>query len=370
MIESDVIVVGGGPAGSSCARSLVTEGMRVTVLDKAEFPRDKLCAGWVTPPVLEALDVDPQVYGQENVISPITGFHTGIIGKPMVSTDYGDVVSYGIRRCEFDTYLLERCGAEVVQGYHVKTIEKDKGRWIVNGEYSAPALVGAAGFSCPVARAIDAKSSEGELAIAAKEVEFELSDTASGDTAVESGHPELFFCEDLKGYGWCFRKDNYLNVGIGREDKQGLGGHLESFVEFLKSSGRVSCELPAKFPGHAYLIYGHTPRKLLADGALLIGDSAGLAYPRSGEGIRPAVESGQIAAGVIAAAHNDFSAANLARYETEIEQRFGKREARPDILPESLTIMAARFLMQTQWFTRNFMLDRWFLHRHAKSEQA
>lgn len=363
MIESDVIVVGGGPAGSTCARALVDNGMRVTLLDKARFPRDKPCAGWVTPPVLEALQLDPQEYGRDHVISPITGFQTGIMGQPMVSTRYDEVISYGIRRCEFDTFLLERCGADVVQGCHVKSIEREGGKWVVNGEYTTLMLVGAAGFSCPVVRAIDAKSEKGELAVAAKEVEFQLEERELQETAVDEGTPELFFCDDLKGYGWCFRKGNYLNVGIGREDKQGLGDHLDSFVDFLKSSGRISCQLPAKFPGHAYLIYGHTPRKIVDDGALLIGDSAGLAYPRSGEGIRPAVESAMAAANVIAGAHNDFSREVLAPYEDEVERLYGKREEPVDVLPRALTMMAARYLMQTQWFTRQFMLDRWFLHR-------
>lgn len=362
MKECDVIVVGGGPAGSSCARALVNDGFQVTVLDKAVFPRDKLCAGWVTPPVLEALDIDPAEYAKDHVMAGIKGFRTGIMGRSMVTTRYDDIVSYGVRRCEFDTWLLHRCGADTVQGYHVKKVEFQDDRWIIDDEYSAPMLVGAAGFSCPVVRAIDAKSPRGELAIAAKEVEFELTERQCEEMAVASDTPELFFCEDLKGYGWCFRKDNYINVGIGREDKHGLGGHLEHFVEFLRSSGRLSCDLPDKFPGHAYLIYGHTPRKLLDDHALLIGDAAGLAYPRSGEGIRPAVESGLAAARVITNAGDDYRATSLTGYEEEIERLFGKRQQPAEILPAALTIMAAHLLMKTHWFTRAFMLDRWFLH--------
>ncbi|MBD3646232.1 MAG: hypothetical protein HUJ31_02010 [Pseudomonadales bacterium] len=102
---------------------------------------------------------------------------------------------------------------------------------------------------------------------------------------------------------------------------------------------------------------------LLDDGALLIGDSAGLAYPRSGEGIRPAVESAMMAAEVIVEAHNGYTREALAPYEDEIERQFGKREEPANLLPQALTIMAAHYLMKTQWFTRQFMLDRWFLHR-------
>jgi len=363
MITSDVLIVGGGPSGSSCAKALVDRGFRVTVLDKAEFPRDKLCAGWVTPPVLNALGVDPAEYGRDHVIAGITGFRTGIMGESPVGTQYDEIVSYGVRRCEFDTWLLEHCGADVVQHHHVKRIERRSHGWVIDDEYSAPLVVGAAGYSCPVVRAIDAKSPGGELAVAAKEVEFEMTGPQKRETAVESGTPELFFCEDLKGYGWCFRKGDYLNVGIGREDKNGLGNHLTAFVDFLEQGGRVGKGLPRKFPGHAYLIYGHTPRKLVDDRALLIGDAAGLAYPRSGEGIRPAVESGLLAARVITDAAEDYSRDTLAAYEEAIENRFGKRKQPVEVLPDSLTVMAAHLLMKTQWFTRQFMLDRWFLHR-------
>jgi len=58
----DVIVVGGGPAGSSCAARLVQAGASVLVLDRVEFPRTKLCAGWITPEVVADLNLDMKVY--------------------------------------------------------------------------------------------------------------------------------------------------------------------------------------------------------------------------------------------------------------------------------------------------------------------
>ena len=62
-MEFDVLIVGGGPAGASCAWALRQAGLDVVVLDQAQFPRDKVCAGWITPPVLTALGIDPQDYG-------------------------------------------------------------------------------------------------------------------------------------------------------------------------------------------------------------------------------------------------------------------------------------------------------------------
>src|SRR5262245_14891203 len=99
MDACDCLVVGGGPAGSSCARVLIQAGLDVVVLDKATFPRDKICAGWITPAVVDELDLDLTDYQRERTLQPITGFRTGLIGGPPVSTNYHRPVSYGIRRC-------------------------------------------------------------------------------------------------------------------------------------------------------------------------------------------------------------------------------------------------------------------------------
>lgn len=363
MIESDVIIVGGGPAGSSCASVLTANGLKVTLLDRQSFPRDKLCAGWVTPPVFESLNIDLEGYASECLLVPIRGFRTSVLPLDCVNTRYDKIVSYGIRRCEFDTYLLRRCGAETVEGCYVKEIAKRDGRWLVNDEYSAPMLIGAGGFACPVVRAMDAKSRHGELAVAAKEIEFELDEADAEKLPLESGLPELHFCSDLKGYGWCFRKGDYLNVGMGREEKGNLTSHLEKYLDYLEETGRIPREMKRKFPGHAYLIYGHTPRKIVDPGVLLIGDAAGLAYPRSGEGIRPAVESGMLAARVILDAKLDYSATSLKRYEQGLEEIYGSRRQGKTLIPRSLIVAAGRYLMSTIWFTRHCVLDRWFLHR-------
>src|SRR5690349_12740904 len=75
-VEScDVLIVGGGPAGSSCAWRLKQAGLDVLVLDKSVFPRDKVCAGWVTPQVTEALQFDLNDYKRrDRTFQPITGF--------------------------------------------------------------------------------------------------------------------------------------------------------------------------------------------------------------------------------------------------------------------------------------------------------
>ena len=86
MQHCDVLIVGGGPAGSSCAWMLHRAGLDVVVLDRAVFPRDKVCAGWITPPVVAALHLDLDDYRRGRTLQPITGFRTGVIGDPHTPT--------------------------------------------------------------------------------------------------------------------------------------------------------------------------------------------------------------------------------------------------------------------------------------------
>src|SRR5262245_39793251 len=151
----DALVVGGGPAGSSAALRLRAAGLDVAVIDAARFPRDKPCAGWITPEVVSALELDVDEYRQDRTFQPITGFRTGRIGGPAVLTRYGRPVSFAFRRCEFDAYLLRRSAAALRLGTPARRLERRGGTWIVDDEVRAPVLVGAGGHFCPVARLLN-----------------------------------------------------------------------------------------------------------------------------------------------------------------------------------------------------------------------
>src|SRR5437868_2993651 len=99
MDRCDVLIVGGGPAGSTCARHLVRAGLDVLIADKAEFPRDKVCAGWITPEVVRTLELDLESYGRTRTLQAFSGFQTSAFGRPSRQTDFGRIVSFGIRRC-------------------------------------------------------------------------------------------------------------------------------------------------------------------------------------------------------------------------------------------------------------------------------
>src|SRR5271157_774803 len=152
MQSADVIIIGGGPAGSTCAGRLRGGGLDVLIVDKAEFPRGKLCSGWITPGVVDDLKLDVEDYSQGRVFQPMSGFSIGRIGGGRVKVEYGKTVSYGILRRQFDEYLLRRSEARVALGEAAKSIERNAGAWIVNGQYQASMLVAAGGHFCPVAR--------------------------------------------------------------------------------------------------------------------------------------------------------------------------------------------------------------------------
>ncbi len=366
MDSCDVLIVGGGPAGSSCAWALGSSGLNVLVLDKSGFPRDKVCGGWITPQVMQALDFDPDDYARGRTLQPITGFRISSMGGREVEVPFHHIVSYGIRRCEFDEYLLRRCGARVREGVAVTSIERSGEGWLVNGEIKTRLLVGAGGHFCPVARVL--ANHHEEEPVVAQEIEFAMTPDQAAKCGVQGEVPELFFSSDLKGYGWCFRKGNMLNVGLGRLDQRALPEHVGRFVRWLQATGKAPFDLPGRPRGHAYLLLGYSPRPLVADSALLIGDAAGLAYAPSGEGIRTAVESGILAAQAIARARGAYRREQLEVYSALLENRFQSKPGAGQPLswrmPQTLRNFAGRLLLRSESFCRHTVMERWFLHRH------
>jgi menaquinone-9 beta-reductase len=375
MDSCDVVIVGAGPAGSACAWKLRRAGLDVAVLEKRRFPRDKVCGGWITPPVLEELEIDPSDYaGSGRIFQPITGFRTSRMGDADVETHYGKPVSYGIRRFEFDHYLAARSGARLIEGVAFSSLERLGDGWLVNNQLKAGLVIGAGGHFCPVARHLGAKGG-GEAIVAAQETEFEMDARQQEECSIRSEVPELFFCPDMKGYGWAFRKGNFLNIGLGRLDRRHLSDHVAGFVNFLKSVRKIPGDVASSLSGHAYLLYGLGGRRLVTDGILLIGDAAGLAYWQSGEGIRPAVESGLLAAETVVAARGDYREGRLEQYRRMIAGHFGKAErdwasGLAGLIPQSWIAVVARKLLATRWFSRHVLLDHWFLHSHQSALRA
>jgi menaquinone-9 beta-reductase len=372
-MRCDVLIVGGGPAGSTCARQLVRAGLDVVVLDRSDFPREKLCAGWITPQIVTSLQLDLTDYGRHWCLQPLDGFTCGLMKGESVSVRYPQPVSYAIRRCEFDHFLLQRCGAQLRLNEALDSVERNADGWLVNKTIQTRLLIGAGGHFCPVARLLGATIGSREPAIYAQEVEFKMSAEQAATCSVDPRQAELYFCDDLSGYAWCVRKGDYLNVGLGREDNNGLGTLLRHFWSSLAQRHTLPQDLPLRFKGHAYLLYNQSHRDIVMDQCLLVGDAAGLASPHSGEGIRPAVESALLAAQVIGDAQGDYSTSSLQRYEGQLHERFG---ARPRAHAASTGWLApvrqsiGRQALRHEWFARHVLLDRFFLHRKTPALNA
>src|SRR5262249_40166147 len=156
---------------------------------------------------VQELRLDEREYRQKGrIFQPIFGFRTSRMGSGEVVTRYEEPVSYGIRRCEFDTYLLYRSGARLRLGEPVTSLTRSGRCWIVNETHEAPLLIGAGGHYCPVARWLGRQPRLVEHPVTAQEIEFQLDSDQQSACRVEPEMPELFFCRDLLGYGWCFRK--------------------------------------------------------------------------------------------------------------------------------------------------------------------
>lgn len=145
MQHADVIVVGGGPAGSTCAWKLRQAGMDVLVLDRSEFPRTKLCAGWITPQVVDDLEFNIDEYPHSFLSFDRLELNwRGLRFRKKT-------VQHSIRRYEFDEYLLKRSGARLAT-HKVKRIDRAGKRLTIDDLFSCDYLVGAGGTSCPVYR--------------------------------------------------------------------------------------------------------------------------------------------------------------------------------------------------------------------------
>src|SRR5437867_470147 len=106
----DVVVVGGGPAGSTCARFLVRGGARVAVVDRAQFPRVKLCGGWLSRTIWDELAIRPPDYPGH--LWEWNTCHVSYLGQQQAVPCRG----WFIRRYELDDYLLRASGAALHLG--------------------------------------------------------------------------------------------------------------------------------------------------------------------------------------------------------------------------------------------------------------
>ncbi len=317
----DVIVVGGGPAGSITAYHLARAGISVALMDSKQFPRSKPCGGGLQARAISKIpyDVGGVLRGEMRSAS----FSFGLT-DPCTRT-YPKPLVYGVIRSEFDTYLLQRAldaGAVIRQGLRILRFDFPEDGAIAvqtdGGEFTASLLVGADGANSVVKSLLNRR------------------ENYYWQVAVHCEVPAESLCRDAldpecmridwgtlpSGYAWAFPKLGYVNIGAGGpvEVARSLRPYLLKFISvnrLLKPSDldRV------KTTGHQLPTL--TRRTVLSNRrVVLVGDAAGLVEPLTGDGISFACHSARIAADCIAEALR-HDKPDVSDYHSKLKSEIG-----------------------------------------------
>jgi geranylgeranyl reductase family protein len=344
--DADVIVIGAGPGGSAAAYHLANHGVRVLLLEKSEFPREKVCGDGLTPRAVKqlvAMGVDTTADGwTRNKGLRVIG------GGVRLELDWPDLASfpnYGLTRTrlDFDELLAKRAqdkGAELRTKVTVTgPVYGSTGR-VVGVETSAGPLrsqlvIAADGVSgrFPLAMGL-AKRTDRPIGVAVRRY---YRSPRHNDDYLESWL-ELRGKSDstalLPGYGWIFGMgDGRVNVGLGVLNSSvdfGRSNYREMLVDWMNATPQdwEMTEETADGPiMGAALPMGFNRVPHYTRGVMLVGDSGGMVNPFNGEGIAYAMESGALAAEVAVQALAERDPLRreraLAFYPSELKARFG-----------------------------------------------
>jgi geranylgeranyl reductase family protein len=365
----DVIVIGGGPAGSVMAWSLAKRGVRVAVVERATFPREKVCGDFVEPAGVRILDaMGCRTAVQASSPLPITatrvyfGPRLGYRGAIPYYDAENELPPYGyvVPRHILDHHLLERAravSATVYEGCRAARIRREDGRIHVevrtggtNFTLSSRLIVGADGTESLVARTFGlAQTDRAHISIAQRAYVEGVS--------VEGGEATVWFDEDIvPGYGWMFpMSGGRANVGVGiLSETCHRHGHSvpKAFVSAIerlriRHPGCARIKLTSNPIGGVVKMYGGAGSNHF-DGGILIGDAGSFADPMTGEGITQGMESALIAASTVlhALERGRFDAASLSRFERDFRRYFD---------PAMLFLSLCAVLMRN-WHFREFWM--------------
>ena len=335
-MKADIAVVGAGPAGSVAAQRLAAAGVRVALLERATFPRDKPCGDGVSADGLAALARTGLGEWASQFPAPEVLRLTSPDDRPLDVHPDGnaDGHCYGrtIPRQLLDARLAQaavEAGAQLLEKTPVQGIELLDGSGAAvraSGlKITARLIILADGSNASVTRKLGLARGTPEL-VAARQY-------LTGDTGAPQ-QLEIHFRDGiLPGYTWLFPLgEGHVNVGTGtfvrrvRRDEVNLQEVMARFVaDSAITGGRLAQAEPiGPIKGHLLRTqFGST--RTHAERILVAGDAAGLVSPLSGEGIAPAMESGELAAAhaLSALETGDFSTEALASYTRELEAHYG-----------------------------------------------
>jgi geranylgeranyl reductase family protein len=348
-LQADVVVVGAGPAGSSAAWSLARSGVDVAVLDKAEFPREKVCGDGLTPRGVKALGdlgVDTSGWVRHRGLRVHGGGQIVEVDWPRLS--HWPAYSLVCRRSDLDATLAAHAaaaGARLHTGVTVTDpLLDDAGRVsgvrAVAGPDSRPVtwrarlVVSAEGLSGRLAKSLGlVRREDRPLGVAVRryvrtprtaddylDISFDLS--TEGPTAAS-----------MPGYGWIFGMgDGTANVGFGLLDTRRSSGAdprgtLRRWLTTLPADWQLTEENAVTPLRGAGLPMALHRQPAYSRGLLLAGDAAGAVNPLNGEGISYAMETGRMAAETAADALDRREGlareAVLRRYPARLRTEYG-----------------------------------------------
>ena len=341
----DLIIVGGGPAGSVTALYAARHGLTTLLLDKCRFPRDKICGdaiGGKAVAILRDLQLEDAVADL-----PGTRFRKVVFGSAKhveAEVDLGRarkhfVMGYVIRRSIFDAFLFDRArvaAATCLEGFSVEDLVWEGGRVCgvvgcdkssgLERQFRGRVVVGADGYRSIVARKVGSYAIDPAHWLVAIRC-------YQRDVAEISDRIELHYLSAVTpGYFWIFPADEGVaNVGIGmlasamKKKRVNLVEALQATLGDSFFAPRFADAAPIEKPIGWHLPVGSAHRSCCGPGYLLVGDAAGLIDPFTGEGIANAMYSGRVAAAAAAAAikAGDVGGASIGCYDRELWDGIG-----------------------------------------------